>query len=209
MDSRALLTLATTAKDEFVEVEEVNANIKQLIEGQNVLINDYAESMPDIDQTEKAAADLDTELQQVEEQLSQSQDLLLQLLQSKPQEENSKQADNLLKAILTNFTAKFTELTKSAVSKGQASVTVFQLIEIEEEITKLIENLEKNGMYPESPEENEKRSKKAEEHTVKLAEFLQLLKQVISQAQQRQQQQQEEGAAAEAPESQEQPQQGN
>ena len=188
MDPKTLLTLATAAKDEFVDVEAANENIKQLVDAQKVIINDYAESMPDIDQTEKAAKDLDSELEQVEEQLTQSQDLLLQLLKSKPQEDNAQEADHLLKLILTNFTKKFTDLSKDAVSKGQASVTVFQLVEIEEEITKLIESLESNGMYPESEEENQKRSKKAEEHTVKLAQFLQLLRQIISQAQQRAQQ---------------------
>lgn len=182
MDPRAILTIATSAKDDYVEIEAQNANLKQMLDSQKVLINDFAVSMPDIDETEKKAAELDEELSQVEEQLVQSQSILTELLQTKQPKQSSQQAETILKAVMKTFQGRVMDLTKEAVEKGQASATVFQLIDLEEEISKLIENFESKDMYPETKEENDARTQQGKEHTAKLAQYLQLLRQIIAQA---------------------------
>ena len=182
MDSRALLTLATSAKNEYVNVEAANEDLKQILDSQKVLINDYAESMPDIDLTEKHEAELDEELTRIDEQLAQSQLILLELLQSKPQATDSEKCNATLKAILTTFQHRVSELTKEAVGAGQASVTVFQIIDLEEEISKLIDSLISKDMYPEEEKDKNAREQKTKTHNTKLAQYLQFLRQIIAQA---------------------------
>ena len=192
MDAKQLLFIATSAKDEYVDAEAINANLKQTLEAQKVLINDYAESMPDIDETEKQEKELNEELEKIDEQLSQSQLILTELLQSKPQASNSEQAEAIMKAILTTFQQKITELAKVGLSQNSASVSIFQMIDLEEEISKLIENLNAKQMYPETEEDNQKRVAKNKAHNAKLSQFLQLLRQILAQANAARPQQQQE-----------------
>ena len=183
MDPKALLTIAASTKDEFVEAQEQNHTIKQMIYSQKVLIDDYAESMPDIDQIEKDGQELDLELQKIDEQLLQSQEILLQLLQTKPAAEHAEQGEIILKSILKTFEQRVIDLIKEAVSRGFASVDIFKMIELEGEIRKLIENLESKDMYPETEDQHQKREDKSKIHTAKLAELLTFLKKIAQESQ--------------------------
>ena len=80
MNVESLLAQATVAKDRYIEVEAKNNDYKLILDNQKVLINDFAQSMPDIDETEKKMQELDNEIASIDEQLQQSQSILIQAL---------------------------------------------------------------------------------------------------------------------------------
>ena len=180
MEPKELLSIATSAKDNYVDLKADNSNLKQILESLKTLINDYAESMPDMDENEKQEQELDDMLSVVDQQLVQSQLLLTELLNSKPHLRSSEETNALLKSIMKTFSTRILDVAKESITSGNANVSIFKLIDLEEEISKTIESLESKEMYPEAEQERNNRIQKTKAHSTKLSQYLQLLMQSLA-----------------------------
>ncbi|EAY08178.1 hypothetical protein TVAG_302650 [Trichomonas vaginalis G3] len=186
MDGDSRLMLATVAKDNYIEVEAKNNDYKTILEAQKVLINDFAQTMPELDETENKIKDIDAEIADVEEQLLNAQQILIQQLNSNQNKEPKGDAGNILPEIITSFQGDLVKLSQEAVNNGQYNVPIFKLIDLEERASNLISSLEESKMYPETEEENTKRIQNSQAHSAKLAQFLRLLKEIYAKASQEQ-----------------------
>lgn len=182
MDGASFLTLATVAKDDFVEVESKNADYKTILEAQKTLINDFAQTMPELDETENKMKEIDAQIADIDEQLSQSQSILVELLSSKQSKGKSDAASGVLQRIITSFSNDVMALGLDAVTAHSTSVPIFKMIDLEEQCSKLIQNLEESNMYPETQDEHSKRIQLTQSHSQKLSEFLRLLKDIYMKA---------------------------
>lgn len=179
MDAKSVYQLAVTSKDQFATLQEENQNLKLTLEAQKNVISELSESMPDLDKTEQSLQELNKVDLEISEQLRQAQSILLELLTSKPKQQEN--PSEILKTILGNFSEALLASCLEAPQKGQQAVSIFDLMTMEEEASKIIEKLQGSDMYPETDEMKDKREKRTQAHAQKLAQFLTILKAVLNQ----------------------------
>jgi hypothetical protein len=67
-------------------------------------------------------------------------------------------------------------IAKESGDKGRVDVSILSLMDLEEQISKLIDNLSERGLYPETEENGEARKARQQQHTLKVIQFLKALK---------------------------------
>jgi hypothetical protein len=170
-----LVTLATQARDHHAKAHTIAEQLAQADQSQKIVITELAGSTPDLDEIQKKLAAADAELASLDEQLAQTQDGLLEALTAeRPLDAQS--AVDLLKTLLPNYQAALFTFAKGSAGHGQSTVSVLQLIELEDQIAKAIDGLSERGMFPEDDAATHARVQIREAHTRKVIEFLQLLK---------------------------------
>ncbi|EAX98207.1 hypothetical protein TVAG_263240 [Trichomonas vaginalis G3] len=182
MNVESLLAQATVAKDRYIEVEAKNNDYKLILDNQKVLINDFAQSMPDIDETEKKMQELDNEIASIDEQLQQSQSILIQALSANKAKKESTDVSGILSNTISTLQDTLFDLGSAATSQNEFNVPIFKLIDLEESVSKIIGSLEEANLYPESEKDHAERIKRTQLHSAKLAQFLRLLKEIYAKA---------------------------
>ncbi|KAH0787625.1 hypothetical protein GPJ56_008420 [Histomonas meleagridis] len=170
-----LMLLPRAARDQYQSAAEENKRLDQIVQAQNVIIDDLSISVSDFDETQKSISQLDNEISDINKKLQFNQEILLELLSNeKPQTKDL--PEKILKSVLLNVIKTFSSISKDAVDNDEISVSLLTLMEVEEQISKIIDNLSQRGLYPETNETNEKRMKESHDHIIKLTQFLQELK---------------------------------
>ena len=171
-----LMLLPTEAKNRFQKVADLNHQLDQVAKAQNTIIEDLSLSIPELDDIQKNLNAADEDLKELNEQLTQTQGLLLELLSSSSSSTSKKGPGDILKVLLSNFQATLSTICTQHVEKGQTEVSLLGLMDLEDQIVKIIDDMSNRGLYPESETEAQQRVQKTQQHTLKVIQFLKDLK---------------------------------
>lgn len=169
---QSLMLLPSQAKNRFQKAADENQQLEQISKAQNVIIDDLSYSIPELDNIQKNLNSTDEDLKDVEQQLKETQEMLLELLTTN---NNSPKQDAgvILKAVLSNLQRTLTSICSQSASKGQIEVSLIGLIDLEDQIGKIIEDMSTRGIYPEDEKSTEERVQRMQLHNIKVVKFLQ------------------------------------
>lgn len=172
MDPREVMIIPSEAQARFEKAANLNSQLKNAIEAQNVLLAEIDESVPVA--LQEKMNEVDKELASVTRKLEEAQAVLLANLtkHAEPEPNINAKAGALLKFLLQKMQDTLNQISMKAVRAGSASIPIMALIDLEDQISKIIEDLHAKGMYPESEEESAARMSIVEEHTAKVLQFL-------------------------------------
>ena len=180
-----LMLLPTLAKERFQKNTQVNQSLSNVAEGQNVIIEDLTSSIPDLDETMKKIKEVDDQIKEADQMLTTSNEALLELISNNSKAKPSTPGP-MLSSVLNNVQNALFEIALEAAGNGKTSVNLLYLIDVEDQVSKLIEDMTNKGMYPEAPETMKQRIDYISQHNRKIVQFLELLKGLQQQQQQQQ-----------------------
>lgn len=169
---QGLMLLPTEAKNRFQKAADINQQLELVSKAQNIIIDDLSVSIPDLDNIQKNLNEADEELKEVDDQLKQTQDILLELLSTNNNSSSKKGAGDILKTILSNLQKTLTVICSQAASKGQIDVSLFGLMDLEDQVGKIIEDMSSRGLYPETENAAVERVQRMQAHNLKVVQFL-------------------------------------
>ncbi|OHT11128.1 hypothetical protein TRFO_04090 [Tritrichomonas foetus] len=168
------MLLPTEAKNRFQQAADTNQQLELVARAQNDIIDDLSISIPDLDDIQKNINSTDEDLKEIDGQLTQAQEVLLELLTSNVGAK--KGPGDILKTLLSNFQTTLSAICLQAATKGQTEVSILGLMDLEDQIVKIIEDLSTRGLYPETDKAAEERTLRMQQHTIKVIQFLKDLK---------------------------------
>jgi predicted nucleic acid-binding Zn-ribbon protein len=170
-----LVTLATQARDNHAKAHTAAEQLALADHFQKVVITELAASTPELEDIQKKIAAADAELAELDEQHAQTQDGLMEILTAERPLDVQSAVDSL-KPLLSNYQTALFAFSKGSAEQGQSTISVLQLIELEDQIAKAIDGLAERGIFPEDDAATHARVQTRENHTRKVIDFLQLLK---------------------------------
>jgi hypothetical protein len=174
MDPRStLLLLPVEAQKRYERVADENRLLKQQLDSQKVVISDVSRSLSDIDAVEKDLQAVAEQLALADRRRADASALLLEQLSSSATEDAPGRPGELLKQLLSKIQLCISDLAIHGVGQGSMSISVLGLIELGEQVRKIIEELHEKGLYPETPEEEDERLARTHEHTASVLKFMQ------------------------------------
>lgn len=171
-----LMLLPQEAQIRLERVAAENQKLVATCEAQGVILSEIAESLPDPEELVKKIDEINEEIKATDEALTNAQTALLNLLTKTEEEPQGAPAGGILRAILKQTMKSLQEGCLNFAKQGNPSVSLIFLIDIESQIHKLIEDLAARGMFPESDEDAQERVLATQAHTLKIIEFLKVLK---------------------------------
>jgi hypothetical protein len=174
MDASArIMLLPIEAQKRFERVAEENGQLKSQIEAQKIIISDLSQSLDATEESEKLLQVLDEQLSAVTQGIANSSALLLEQLSESANQGSRPSAGELLKVLVGKIQAGISDLAVKGVAEGSMSVSIIKLIELEEQIRKIIDDLQERGMYPESEQDSQARLARTQKHTAAILKFMQ------------------------------------
>ena len=176
--SQDMMVVPNLAKEQLLKLSQENQQLKHLHRDQQFLMNDFLESIPDLEEVEKSIENINNKLEETTYQVEQAQNILFELLNQEFSKSNNfqNQVGSILSSLLKNFQSSLLKICSTSASEGNVGVSIFTLMDFEEEVSKIIETLSNKGFYPENEEQLKTRSEISHKHTNKLIEFLNQLK---------------------------------
>jgi hypothetical protein len=171
--SSARLLLPVEAQKRFERVADENRLLKQQLDSQKAVISDVSGSIADTEAIEKDLQSVTDQLAAVDQRLAGASAILLEHLSTSANAPPAGRAGELLKQLLSKIQLCISDLAIHGVGQGSMSVSVISLIELGEQIRKIIEDLHEKGLYPETPEAAEERLASTHQHTASVLKFLQ------------------------------------
>lgn len=167
-----LLFLAQSAADNYKTNELKNQRLSSIAECQNDFLEEITFSMPEIDSLIKKIDEVDQDLENANLMLIKSQNALHELLLTKPQ---SSQADPgaILSSILSSIENTILSISLEAVSNEQTDTSLLNIVDLENQVSKMIEQLVEREMFPETEQELHNRITSVSQHNKRLVVFLQ------------------------------------
>lgn len=175
MNPKQIMVLPTAAQKRYQIAAEVNQKTQAYADAQSVIIGDIADSLPSIEDTSKAIQQINEEIKSVDIDLAQAQEALRDILQD-DQANSTEEVGSILSAILLNTQKILTQICAQSLKQSSPFVSILSLMDIETELIKISEDLSTRGLYPEPPEEAEKRINETKLHTMKIIQFLKEVK---------------------------------
>lgn len=170
MAAQGLLKLPQQAHLRYTETMKENDSLVHALQAQEVILDDITNSIVDVNKTSQEISSLDKELEEVEIQLNEAQDVLLELMT------RSKKSDfdpgDFLKSFMSQIYDALSETCLKAIDSNQLDVSLIDMVNIEELIMKTIDTLSSHNLYPENPDDLEKRMQQSKAHAEKIIGFL-------------------------------------
>jgi hypothetical protein len=167
-----LMLLPVQAQKRFEKVAEENRRLTYQNDAQKVIIGELARSLPKGEELEKAIEETSQQLEAVDQHLSDATAVLLNTLQSAAPKLTAGNPSPLLKFVLDTVAKVLVDISAKALEEGSPSVPITSLLELEEQIRKIIEDLHDRGMYPETDDEADQRMQEIHAHTARAIDFL-------------------------------------
>jgi ABC-type transporter Mla subunit MlaD len=168
-----MMLLPVQSQKRFEKAAEENRQLTYQIDAQKTVIAALAESLPKVEELEQSIQEKGEQIAAINRQLSDATAVLLNILQAtaagKPAVANASQ---LLKFLLDTVGKILVEISGSAIREDSTWVPITSLLEIEDQVRKIIEDLHERGMYPETDEEADQRLQETQAHTVRVMDFL-------------------------------------
>jgi hypothetical protein len=173
MDAAArIMLLPIEAQKRFERVAEENRQLKSQIEAQKIVISDLSQSLDAGDDAEKLLQALNDQLTAVTQGVANSSALLLEPLSESLNRGSPPNTGELLKTLVGQVQSVISDLAVHGVAEGSMSVSIIKLIELEEQIRKIIDDLQGRGLYPESDQESQARLLAMQKHTGNILKFM-------------------------------------
>lgn len=165
-----LLTLPTEAQNRLEQDSSINQKLSYQCEGQSIIINDLSISIPDSERIAKQISDVDLQISEVNQSLDEALSVLSDLLQQ-PKTDSSA-GGTILSSILLNTIKSINNISYNAIQKSRPYVSIFDIMNIEQQIFTIIGDLSDRGILDESEEESQNRTEFIKSHTDKLLNFI-------------------------------------
>lgn len=176
--SEEILALGLEAEKKFRQAASTNEDLAAICQAQGVIIEEIANSLPDATQIAERMNEMNKEMELIDSQIRNGQAFLLELLTSPENKTDNVKPGNVLKSVIENTIDLIFEYCHMSAKNGEMSVSLLQILDIEDQITKLIHEMEERNMYPETEAQIQMRNNRTKSHNEKIVGFLQLLKQV-------------------------------
>lgn len=165
-----LLLLPNEAQNYLENLSAQNQKLSYQCEGQSILINDIAKSLPDIEDMTKKIEDVDFLLNDVLTGLKDAQAVLFEL-QQHPMPD-SYAAGGILSSFLKNIIQLINDVILDSIEDEATDVSILDVMNIEEHILKIIGDLTDKNLFIESDQESHDRALFMKNHTEKILNFL-------------------------------------
>jgi hypothetical protein len=172
-DKSFLLLLPSEAQKRFQQAALANQKLCACCEGQDVILDDLREGALACGAPEEFAK-VEAELAGVSKDLEDAEAALLSILLKNSSSPSGNPAE-ILAVVLNNTIEALLGACLASVSEGMPMITIRQILDIEDQIQRIVQDLDERGMYPERPEDTETRIKIVTEHTKKVMAFIEKL----------------------------------
>lgn len=173
-----LMLLPSVSRQRFQEASDNNQALSLIAEGQNTLIDDIANSIPEIDEMMTKISNVDQEIANVDLMLLKSNSALQELLSNDQNKSKDLLPGPILSSVLLNIQQSLLKIASESASKGQINCNLLNIIDVEDQISKFIEGMVERNLYPETNEEFNSRNDRTSLHNHKIVQFLQLIQQI-------------------------------
>lgn len=165
-----LLILPTEAQNRLERDSSINQKLSYQCEGQSIIIQDISDSIPDNEAIVKKISDVDSQIAEVDHSLNEALSVLNDLLQQPKSDSNA--GGTILSTILLSTIKSINEIMNNAIQKSRPFVSIFDVMNIEQQIFTITGDLSERGLLLESEEELQNRTSSVKLHTNKLLRFL-------------------------------------
>jgi hypothetical protein len=179
-DAEQLLALAADAHKQFETAVKSGQILRNCLNGQADIIAQINKSIPPVDAVVKEIESLESQLASVNEHLQKANLFLAQLLMRGSADPGPRSAGPVLQAVLQTTQDSIVQASKDAIAGGRGTVSLTEIINIEDQIDQLIHEMEDREMYPESDDEREDRNRAMETHNKKVVAFLSHIQKLLN-----------------------------
>lgn len=165
-----LLILPTEAQNRLEHDSLINQKLSYQCEGQSIIIQDLSSSVPDIETISEKISEVDSQIEETDQSLNEALSVLHELLQQPKSDVNA--AGTILSTVLLNTIKSINEISYNAIQESRHFVSIFDLMNIEQQIFSIIGDLSERGLLNESNDEFQNRTNSIKIHTDKLLNFL-------------------------------------
>lgn len=173
-----LMILPTLSRQRFQKASDDNQALSLVAESQNQVIEELANSIPEIDDMTAKIADVEKEIANVDLMLLKSNRALHELLATDQSKSKDLLPGPILSSVLLNIQQSLLKIASESASKGQISCNLLNVIDIEDQISKFIEGMVERNLYPETDEDFNSRNDRTALHNRKIVQFLQLIQEI-------------------------------
>lgn len=165
-----LMLLPSESQKKLQEEAEKNHQLHLICEAQNSILSQYSDSYSENLKAESKIIEIDEKIKKVDILLENANYILLKKLKTESNKGN--EVGDFLKAILERIKSLIITICNDSLKKNSESVSIMTVIDIEQQIKKIIDNLVSNGMYFETESEMNKRAAEDDAHNETLLTFL-------------------------------------
>lgn len=165
-----LILLPSESQKKLNEIADKNHQLHLICESQNVLLSQFSDTYTENLKAEKKITEIDEKIKDVDTLLANANYILSRTLTKESKEEN--EVGDLLKTILEKIKFMIISICNNSLKDGLESVSIMTVIDIEQQVKKIIDDLISNGMYLESESEKDKRTAFTDAHNQILLTFL-------------------------------------
>lgn len=176
-----LMLLPTLSRQRFQKASDDNQALSLIAESQNQVIDDIANSIPEIDDTMTKISNIDKEIANVDLMLLKSNRALQELLATEQSKTKDLLPGPILSSVLLNIQQSLLKIASETASKGQINCNLLNIIDIEDQVSKFIEGMVERNLYPETDEDFNSRNDRMSLHNRKIVQFLQLIQNIQKQ----------------------------
>lgn len=175
MDVKGPIRLALEAQTRFEEAAIANKQLLMVSEAQEQVMGELLQSMPSAEETAKEIAAVEAACEKLDQQIKNGSQILLESL-STPKVPKNVNPGGVIKTILDMTLKVLYENIATALENGQTSVLLLHILDIEDQLSKLIQDMESRDMFPETEQQRQQRMDKSQAHNEKAVQFLELVK---------------------------------
>ena len=165
-----LIQLSKQSQADFQKSADEFNQLKNVCDAQQTILLEISDSYPQEEDQQKELEYLEAQIAQIDEQLSDTQNLITEALQEEKESEN--EAGEILKTLINKFTSQLITIAANAANDGQMMILIPSLMDLEREISQTIDTLKQNGLFPETQDQAVERITKLKEHTSKVLNFM-------------------------------------
>ena len=165
-----LMLIPESAKDRYQKAMKENQELESTLEAQCQIIKDLSNSFPNITKISKEISDVNMKIKEISEAIEESQSALITLLKTDVDDDSSSE-EQPLKTVLDHTLDELSKVALDSVNKGELSVSVLDIIDVEEQIANTINDLENRGLFKETIQGKNARLEQTQNHVNILTDF--------------------------------------
>lgn len=172
MSEGSLSILAKVSQEKFAKQEKKCEENNEIVEAQLSILNEYAQSYNGFENIENSIAEVDSKIVSIDKEIDVAQKFMNQLLLDRIEYQKQSECSEMMKLIMDSTIQNFHDAMKSSVENSKPNVSIFTVIELENNFAQLIAKLKDQNMYPISQEDDAKQNQKVKDHNTKILSFL-------------------------------------
>lgn len=170
--NEGVMGLVLEAQEKFQKAVTSNEDIVLITGAQGDVLADLLESLADPEKIHAEMSDLEERCAKVDKQILNAQELLLEMMTEPERTASDGRVGGLLKTVIDTTLKVLFGHVETAVTEGQTHVSLLHILDVEDQLAKLIADMERRNMYPETDKQREERML----HNQRVVQFLELVK---------------------------------